>query len=173
MTKPTRLYTGRIITLDVEQVTLPNGANARFEIVGHPGGAAVVPVDDRGRVCMVRQYRHVTGGWLWEVPAGKLDGREPIDTAINELAEEAGLVAGHLEPLGPMWASPGIFTEIVHLFLATDLHAVTARPEYDEVIEVHWMPMQTAIAAALDGSFCDAKTVIAILRAAHHLGFSR
>ena len=107
-----RLYTGKIITLDVEDVTLPNGVDARFEIVGHPGGAAVVPVDDLLRVCLLRQYRHVTGQWLWEIPAGKLDGRDPSETARLELAEEAGLAAGRLVSLGSVWASPGIFTEV-------------------------------------------------------------
>lgn len=173
MTDPTRLYTGRIITLDVENVVLPNGVDARFEIVGHPGGAAVVPVDANGRVCLIRQFRHVAKGWLWEVPAGKLDGRPPLDTARLELAEEAGLAAGTFESLGQMWASPGIFTEVVHLFLATDLHPVPAHPEHDEILEVHWLPLTEAVSAALDGTYTDAKTTIAILRAAHHLGVLR
>jgi ADP-ribose pyrophosphatase len=165
-----RLYTGKIITLDVEDVLLPNGVDARFEVVGHPGGAAVVPVDDDLRVCLLRQYRHVTGQWLWEVPAGKLDGREPIVTARLELAEEAGLAAGSIVPLGRIWASPGIFTEVVHLFLARDLSPVQARPEQDEVLEVHWIPLVEAVRCALNGDYVDAKTVVALLRAAHHVG---
>jgi ADP-ribose pyrophosphatase len=173
MADPTRLYTGRIITLDVENVVLPNGVEARFEIVGHPGGAAVVPVDASGRICLIRQFRHVANDWLWEVPAGKLDGRLPLDTARLELAEEAGLAAGTFESLGRMWASPGIFTEVVHLFLATDLRPVPAQPEHDEILEVHWLPLTEAVAAALDGTYTDAKTTIAILRAAHHLGILR
>lgn len=173
MPAPIRLYTGRIITLDVENVVLPNGVESRFEIIGHPGGAAVVPVDGNGRICLIRQFRHVAQGWLWEVPAGKLDGRPPLDTARLELAEEAGLAAGKFESLGRMWASPGIFTEVVHLFLATDLHSVPAQPEHDEVLEVHWIPLADAVSAALDGTYTDAKTTIAILRAAHHLGTLR
>ena len=165
-----RLYTGKIITLDVEDVTLPNGVDARFEIVGHPGGAAVVPVDHELRVCLLRQYRHVTGQWLWEVPAGKLDGRAPPVTARLELAEEAGLTAGSLVSLGAVWASPGIFTEVVHLFLARDLSPVEASPERDEVLEVHWIPLAEAARCALQGDYADAKTVIALLRAAHHIG---
>jgi ADP-ribose pyrophosphatase len=168
-----RLYSGRIITLDVEDVTLPNGARTHFEIVGHPGGAAVVPVSADGRVCLIRQYRHVAKDWLWEVPAGKLDGREPAVTAALELAEEAGLSAGHLQSLGMMWASPGIYTEVVHLFLATDLTPVPARPEADEIIEVHWVPLTDAIERALDGTYSDAKTVIALLRAGRQLGLLR
>jgi len=170
MTQRRRLYTGRVITLDVENVLLPNGVEARFEIVGHPGGAGVVPVDATGRVCLIRQYRHVARDWLWEIPAGKLDGRQPESTARLELAEEAGLEAGHLESLGSIWASPGIFTEVVHLFLATDLRVVPARPEQDEVLEVHWVPLRDAVQHALDGTFQDAKTVVALLRAGHRLG---
>jgi ADP-ribose pyrophosphatase len=173
MTTQTRLYTGRIITLDVEDVVLPNGVESRFEIIGHPGGAAVVPVDATGRICLIRQYRHVAKDWLWEVPAGKLDGRPPLDTARLELAEEAGLAARTFQSLGRMWASPGIFTEVVHLFLATDLYPVTARPEFDEILEVHWLPLSDAVTAALDGTYTDAKTIIAILRAARHLGVLR
>jgi 8-oxo-dGTP pyrophosphatase MutT (NUDIX family) len=170
MSDPQRLYTGRIITLDVEQVTLPNGVQTRFEIVGHPGGAAVVPVDDHGRVCLIRQYRHVARDWLWEIPAGKLDGRPAAVTARLELAEEAGLETGRLESLGTMWASPGIYTEVVHLFLARELASVPARPEDDEVLEVHWVTLSDAVRKALDGTYTDAKTVIGLLRAAHCLG---
>jgi ADP-ribose pyrophosphatase len=170
MTKQTRLYTGQIITLDVESVQLPNGVEARFEIVGHPGGAAVVPIDAQGRVCLLRQYRHVTGGWLWEVPAGKLDGRAPEVTARAELAEEAGLEAGEWVSLGSIFASPGIFTEVVYLFLARDLRAISARPEQDEILEVHWVPIAEAVHAALNGAYKDAKTIVALVRAAHILG---
>ena len=170
MSQSRRLYTGRVITLDVENVALPNGVETRLEIVGHPGGAGVVPVNTTGQVCLIRQYRHVARDWLWEIPAGKLDGRPPETTARLELAEEAGLEAGQIEPLGAIWASPGIFTEVVHLFLATDLRAVPATPEQDEVLEVHWVPLREAVRHALDGTIRDAKTVIALLRAADRLG---
>lgn len=165
-----RLYTGRIVTLDVEDVRLPNGVEARFEIVGHPGGAAVVPVDDAGRVCLVRQYRHVVGDWVWEVPAGKLDGRDPETTARSELAEEVGLETDRLESLGSIVMSPGVYTEVVHLFLARELRAVPARPEHDEILEIHWIDLADARRAALDGRYTDAKTAVALLRAADRLG---
>ncbi len=173
MTDRQRLYTGRIITLEVEEATLPNGLQSRFEIIGHPGGAAVVPVDSDGRVCLLRQYRHVAQSWLWEVPAGKLDGRPAEVTARLELAEEAGLEAGHLDSLGTLWTSPGLYTEVVHLYLATALRAVAARPEPDEVLEIHWIPLQDALRAALEGTYTDAKTVVALVRAADRLGIRR
>jgi ADP-ribose pyrophosphatase len=161
-----RIYEGRAVNLDLERVVLPNGHEVELEIVRHPGGAAVVAVDERERVCLLRQYRHAAGGWLWELPAGKLDGGEPpLQAARRELAEEAGVTAGRWTPLGRMISSPGVFTEVVHLFLARDLHAAAAAPEHGECLEVHWVPLGDAIARALAGELEDAKTVIALARA--------
>ena len=161
-----RIYQGRAVDLDLERVLLPNGDEVELEIVRHPGGAAVVAVDEQERACLLRQYRHAAGGWLWELPAGKLDGGEPpLQAARRELAEEAGVSAGRWTPLGRMVSSPGVFTEVVHLFLAQDLHAVAAAPEHGECLEVHWVPLGDALARALTGELEDAKTVIALLRA--------
>jgi ADP-ribose pyrophosphatase len=165
-----RIYTGEVVTLDVADVRLPNGHVARLEIVGHPGGAAVVALNGAGDVCLLHQYRHVAGGWLWEVPAGKLDGKSPDSTARAELAEEAGLEARQWQSLGRVISSPGVYTEVVHLYLAEDLIPVVAAPERDEVFEVCWVPLREALARALDGDIVDAKTVIALQRAAHRRG---
>src|SRR3989304_680585 len=98
MTQQRMIFKGRIIRLTLDTVQLPNGATAGLEIVHHPGGAAVVALDAAGRVCLLRQYRHAAGGWMWELPAGKLDGGEPpLTTAQRELQEEAGLHAAHWE----------------------------------------------------------------------------
>ena len=103
-----RIHEGRAVHLDLERVLLPNGHEVELEIVRHPGGAAVVAVDDGGRICLLRQYRHAAGGWLWELPAGKLDEEEPpLATARRELAEEAGVSAAEWTPLGRMISSPG------------------------------------------------------------------
>jgi 8-oxo-dGTP pyrophosphatase MutT (NUDIX family) len=163
-----RIYTGAVVTLDVADVRLPNGCVARLEIVGHPGGAAVVALNAAGEVCLLHHYRHVAGGWLWEIPAGKLDGKAPDVTARAELAEEAGLEARQWRSLGRIIPSPGVYAEVVHLYLAEDLAPVASAPERDEVFEVHWLPLATALARALDGDIVDAKTVVALLRAAHH-----
>lgn len=168
-----RIYTGRVVTLDVADVLLPNGHQATLEIVGHPGGAAVVAINAAGEVCLLHQYRHVAGGWLWEVPAGKLDGKTPDATARAELAEEAGLVARDWQSLGHVVSSPGVFREVVHLYLARDLATVPAAPERDEVIEVRWVPLAEAIGRALNGDIDDAKTVVALVRAAGRLGLAR
>src|SRR6516225_275854 len=119
------VFTGRVITVNVETVRLPNGHVTDLEIIHHPGGAAIVAVDAQQRVCLIRQYRHAAGGWIWELPAGKLEPNEPpAETARRELIEEAGRTAEHWQSLGPYVSSPGVFTETVHLFLAWGLHSV-------------------------------------------------
>lgn len=162
----TLVYRGKIVDLFLEQVTLPNGAVAELEIVRHPGGAAIVAVDTKNRVCLLRQYRHAAGGWLWELPAGKLDpGEAPLTTAQRELQEEAGLHASRWEPLGKIISSPGVFTEVVHLFLARDLSAVPANAEAHEVFEVHWLSLAEALQQARTGEISDSKTLAGLYRA--------
>ena len=162
----TVVYRGKIIDLCLEHVTLPNGAVAELEIVRHPGGAAVVALDPENRVCLLRQYRHAAGGWLWELPAGKLDpGEPPLTTAQRELQEEAGLHAARWEPLGKIISSPGVFTEVVHLFLARDFSRVPANAEAHEVFEIHWVSFAEALAWASVGEITDAKTLVGLFRA--------
>ncbi|HTC16761.1 MAG TPA: NUDIX hydrolase [Steroidobacteraceae bacterium] len=161
-------YSGRVIRLTTDEVTLPNGHQALLEVVHHPGGAVAVAVDDRERVCLLRQYRYVADGWLWELPAGKLEPAEPpLHTAQRELAEEAGFAARHWHSLGMVFSSPGVFSERLHLFLATELSAATMAHERAEVIEVHWLPLEQVCGWALDGTIADCKTAIAVLRARH------
>jgi ADP-ribose pyrophosphatase len=167
------IHAGRVVSLSVDTVRLPNGEEIELEIVHHPGGAAVVALDDDGRVCLLRHYRHAAGGWLWELPAGKLDaGEPPAGTARRELAEEAGVAAREWRELGPVVSSPGVFTEVVHLFLARDLRPVPTAREPGEVFETHWVPLAAAVERALSGDIVDAKTVIGLLRAASLAGRS-
>lgn len=164
------LYRGMIVDVRREEVMLPNGHRLEMEIVTHPGGAAVVALDADHRVCLLRHYRHVAGDWLWELPAGKRDaGEPPLETARRELAEEAGLAASAWAPLGHMLSSPGVFTEAVHLFLARDLTPARPVRDAEEVFEVHWLPLANAVERALAGEIADAKTVIGLVRARHHL----
>jgi len=168
--KQRTVFRGRVITVNVETVTLPNGVTADFEITHHPGGAAVVAIDAQDRVCLLHQFRHAAKGYLWELPAGKLDpGDTPLSTAQRELIEEAGVSALEWEPLGVVVSSPGVFTEVVHLFLARQLEERTAAPEASEVFESRWIPLQEALARALDGDITDGKTVIGLCRAANRL----
>lgn len=166
MTRRETVFSGRVISVDVEQVPLPNGTTARYEIVRHPGGAAVVAIDALQRVCLLRQYRPAGGGWVWELPAGRLEPGEPPDvTASRELVEEAGCRADNWASLGSILSSPGVFAETIHLYLARGLTPVQAAHEEHEVIEVHWVPLPDAVRQATDGTLRDAKTVIGLLRA--------
>jgi ADP-ribose pyrophosphatase len=161
------IYDGRVIKVSVDTVDLPNGMRIPLEIVRHPGGAAVAAIDARNRICVLRQYRHAAGGYIHELPAGKLEAGEPPEATIRrELAEEAGLHAAHWQSLGAYFSSPGVFTEVIHLYMATGLEPVVARPEADEVFEVEWWPLDEAVERARNGELTDAKTIIGILRAA-------
>lgn len=166
----TRIYSGRVIQLNVERVQLPNGALADLEIVHHPGGAAVAAIDEQQRVCLLRQWRHAAQGWVWELPAGKIDNREPpLETARRELEEEGGVAAEEWLSLGDYFSSPGVFTEVVYLYLAKQLRPLPQRPEQHEVFEVHWMPFTQALAMALSGELRDGKSLVGLFRAAHVL----
>jgi 8-oxo-dGTP pyrophosphatase MutT (NUDIX family) len=166
----TTQFRGRVITVTVDDVTLPNGHRAQLEIVHHPGGAAIVALDNERRVCLLRQHRHAVGGYLWELPAGKLEPNEPpLSTAQRELIEEAGRVATHWQSLGTCTPSPGVLRETVHLFLATDLTVAPSAPESAEVFEVHWLPLTEAHQWVVDGTINDAKTALGIVRAMHRV----
>lgn len=165
------VFTGRILRLNLERVRLPNGRVAELEIAHHPGGAAVVALDEAGRVCLLRQFRHAAGGWVDELPAGKLDGGEPpIECARRELAEEAGMTARRWDKLGEYLSSPGVFTEVVHVFLAQGLEPVASRPEDHEVFEVRWLPFDEAAGRAARGVLRDGKTLVGLIWARERLG---
>ncbi len=163
-------FTGQIIHAAAEQVKLPDGRSMLMDVVHHPGGAAVVAIDDRQRVCLLRQYRGVMDEWLWELPAGKIDNQEPpLETARRELQEEAGVIAGSWKELGLSLSSPGVFSEKVWLYLARDLQNTAQQPEEYEMFERHWLAFDEALAWAKSGRINDAKTVIGLFRA---MGYS-
>jgi 8-oxo-dGTP pyrophosphatase MutT (NUDIX family) len=166
--KQTVQFRGRIITVTTDEVVLPNGHRAELEVVHHPGGAAAVAIDAQERVCLLRQYRYVAEGWLWELPAGKLEPNEPpLITAQRELIEEAGVSARHWDSLDSYLSSPGIFTEVLHLFLATGIEAAATAHEHAEVIEIHWVPFAEAYEWAVSGKLRDGKTAMGLVRAHH------
>jgi ADP-ribose pyrophosphatase len=161
------IYRGRTFNVDVDRVRLPNGREVEMELVHHRGAAAVVPVLDDGTVLLVRQYRYATGGWLLEIPAGKLDnGESPETCAGREAEEEVGYRPTKLEPLGWIWSSPGFADEKIWLFLATGLEETRQGLEEDEVLQIERMPFQEAVDRAVRGEIHDAKSAVALLRAA-------
>jgi ADP-ribose pyrophosphatase len=154
-----------------ESVTLPNGRVAELDIVHHPGASAVVPFVSRDEVLLIRQYRHAAGGTILEVPAGKLDpGDTPESCARRELEEEAGCRAGRIENLGWIFTTPGFTDEVIHLFAAFELEDVPTRHEDDEVIELLRLPLAEALDLVWRGELTDAKSALALIHAAHHLG---
>jgi 8-oxo-dGTP pyrophosphatase MutT (NUDIX family) len=163
--KSQTVYRGSVITLNLETVDLPNGHRAELEIIHHPGGAAIVALNEALQVCLLRQFRHAAGGWIWELPAGKLEPAEPpLATARRELIEEAGCSASDWLSLGSYVSSPGVFTEVVHLFLATRLQSAEICHEAAESIEVHWVNFDDACTLAARGMINDGKTALGLLR---------
>ena len=154
-----------------EQVRLPNGRTVELDIVRHPGASAVVPFVSVDEVLLIRQFRHAAGGSILEVPAGKLDpGDTPESCAARELEEEAGRRTQRLEKLGAILTSPGFTDEVIHLFAAFDLEPVPLRHEHDEVIELVPMRLTSALDLVWRGELSDAKSALALLFAARHVG---
>lgn len=165
------IYHGKIIDVNIETARMPDGRFVDLEVVRHPGGAAVVALDSTNNLCLLRQYRHAADGWLWELPAGKLEsGEAPRLTAERELAEEAGLSAGVWTSLGLLVSSPGVFSETVHLFMARHLTEVEPHTESHEYIEVHWVPLDEALDWVHSGRIVDGKTLAGLCRASALLG---
>ena len=163
-------FTGRIVSVSVEDVVLPNGATLALERVHHPGGAVVIALDDQQRICLLKQYRYIAQEWLWELPAGKIDeGESPDSTARRELTEETGARARDWTALGKAFSSPGIFEEVLHFYLAKDLQR--GEPAFDEheVIEIHWLPLAEAFALLDRGDIVDGKTIIGLCKLRRHL----
>ena len=165
-----QVYKGRIVDLRLEEVTLPNQVTMTIEMIRHPGAAAVVPLHDDGDVTLIHQFRHAAGGFIWEIPAGRLDdGEQPVACAGRELREEVGLAAGELIHLGSILTAPGFCDERIHLFLARQLTAVPQRLEHDEVLTVSRMPLSRALEMIGSGEIEDAKTIAGLHHAAVHV----
>jgi ADP-ribose pyrophosphatase len=163
-------HDGRVIQVSTERLRYSNGREYDIDYVRHPGAAAVVALDGANRVCLVRQYRHGIQDFLWEIPAGKLDAGEPPEVcAVRELQEETGVSARRWTPLGLYIPAPGIFTEIIHLYLARDLNVGAASPDADEELELKWLPVGQAIDHVLRGEWNDGKTAMALFRAQFQL----
>ena len=120
-------------------------------------------LDHQDQVCLLRQYRHAGGGWIWELPAGLLEDNEPPHTtAARELVEEAGLQANRWDTLGKTLVTPGYSDEVIYLYLARELARVPAQPEEHELFEVHWIPFDQALEQVHDGTILDAKTMLGL-----------
>ena len=165
------IFDGRIVTLHVDTVTLPDGNTALREIIDHPGGVGILAIDDDDRVFMVQQYRYAFSRTMWEIPAGKREaGEEPLVTAKRELQEEVGVTAERWLPMGELIPSPGCYAERLYLFMARGLTLGDTHPDDDEFLTVSRVPFTELSQACLSGEIQDAKTVVAVLKAKALLG---
>jgi ADP-ribose pyrophosphatase len=167
------VHRGRIVDLGVDTVRYPDGSRGELEMIRHSGAAAVLPVlsDPDGadpQILLIRQYRYASGGYLYEVPAGRPDrpGEPWEECARRELREETGMEAGQLRPLTSIWTTPGFTDEKIHLFLATELTAGRTEFDADEFVEPVPMPFSRALQMVRDGEIQDAKTICTLLYAA-------
>lgn len=160
-----KIYEGRILTLQLETIRLPNGATLKAEVVRHPGSVVIVPVADDGRVILVRQYRHAIGRWAWELPAGSLQSGEDVEAAARrECQEEVGMVASRLDPLGSFFPTPGYCDEEMHFYRATGLRApgaddAAAHQDEDEDIEARTFAIEEIRRMIAAGEILDLKTL--------------
>jgi ADP-ribose pyrophosphatase len=167
-----RAYSGKIISLDVDTVRFPDGSVGELEMIRHPGASAIVPFlsDPAGadpQVLLIRQYRYAAEGYLYEIPAGRLNpGEAPNDCALRELKEETGCTAGHVEHLFTMYTTPGFTDEKIHLFMATQLVAGETKHEADEFLELQPMLLSRALEMVEAGEIQDSKTALGLLFAA-------
>jgi ADP-ribose pyrophosphatase len=170
--KSTRVYTGRIVSLDVDVVQYPDGSVGELEMIRHPGASAVLPFlsdpnAEDPQVLLIKQYRYAASGYLFEVPAGRLDpGEDPRTCAGRELQEETGCTARQIDYLTTIYTTPGFTDEKIHLFMATGLTTGETKLEVDEFLELEPMLLSKALKMIESGEIQDGKTVIGLLFAA-------
>ncbi len=162
-----KVFDGRIFSVSVEQITLPNGHSLNAEVIRHPGSVVILPLTADGDLVLVRQYRHAIGRWVWEVPAGSLKpGEDPEKAAIRECHEEIGLVPAKVERLGNFFPTPGYCDEEMFFFKATGLREPAegdeAAPDDDEDIEPKPFPLDDLRRMIESGEIVDLKTVAGV-----------
>ena len=163
-------YKGVIVRVRLDDAELCNGKVVKREVVEHPGGVTILPVDEEGNCTMVRQFRYPFGRMMLEAPAGKLEyGEDHRECAVRELSEETGFTADELVYLGGCCTSPGFSTEVLHIYLALGLHAGECHPDQDEFLNVEKIPLSQLSRMVMDGEIDDAKTIVAVLKAEKYL----
>ena len=159
-------YHGIIVDVHLDRVRLNDGSISRREVVEHPGGVTILPVDEAGNCYMVRQFRYPAGHMMLEAPAGKLEyGEDHRECAVRELSEETGFSADELIYLGGFYTSPGFSSELLHIYLALGLHAGESHLDEGEFLNVEKIPLQQLSDMVMANEIEDAKTIIAILKA--------
>lgn len=164
------VYRGRVLSLELDRLKEPGGAEVEREVVRHSGASVMLALTEERRLVLVRQYRYAVDEFLWEAPAGHIDpGEAPEQTARRELVEETGYFPHRLEKLAAIYPSPGFSDEIMYLFLATELEERAACPDDDEAIEVKLFSLQEVTAMASRGQIRDGKTLLGLMLVADRL----
>ena len=159
------IYQGRAVNLRVDTITKANKETTTREIVEHADCVAIIPVDDRNNVLMVRQYREAVNKYLLEIPAGGIDpGEEPDGAVRRELQEEIGFNPDKINKIGGFYSAPGYCTEYLHLYIATDLKPSRLEAEDTAGIETVAVPTSKITTLLASGEICDAKSVAGLLR---------
>ena len=159
-------YKGVIVNVRLDRAELCDGSVVRREVVEHPGGATILPVDDEGYCYCVRQFRYPFGKQMLEAPAGKLEyGEDPKECAVRELSEETGFTADEIIYLGPDCSSPGFSTELLHINMARGLHKGESHPDEGEFLNVEKHHIDELVDMIMSGEIDDGKTIIAVLKA--------
>lgn len=164
------LLRAKTYRVELENVTLSNGLTTDVHILRHPGAAVIVPIKEGNRVVLIKQYRHAVGQYIWEIPAGTLVLPEsPLGCARRELIEETGYSAERWEKLGEILPAPGYSDERMYIFLALELKAAEQNLDEDELLEVHDVDLDQALAMIAGGKIQDAKTITGLFLTAERL----
>ena len=159
-------YRGVIVNVCLDHAELCDGSIVKREVVEHPGGATILPIDDEGYCYCVRQFRYPFQKELLEAPAGKLEyGEDPYECAVRELSEETGFTADEIISLGEDYSSPGFSTETLHIYLARGLHRGKSHLDEGEFLSVEKHHIDELVQLVMDGKIADGKTIIAVLKA--------
>jgi len=161
------IFDGRVLHLYRDDILLPNGQTGFREYCKHIGAVCIVPITDEGEVICVKQYRYAHRKTVLEIPAGKLDApdEDPTAAALRELREETGAICGRLTYLGPLYTTPALIDEVIHMYLAEQLTFGETDFDEDEFIEIERIPLDTLVDSICRGEVPDAKTQAAVLRA--------
>ena len=164
-------FDGKVVKLFVDQVELENGEQTFREVIKHPGGVCILPLDEDNNVLMVRQFRYPPHKVLLEIPAGKMEyGEDHRECGLRELKEETGCTCDEFTYLGNLIPTPAYDTEVIHMYLARGLHSGEQKLDEDEFLEVEKIPLDKAVEMVMNNEIADAKTQIALLKAKQMLG---